>query len=353
MTSKERVTAVLNFQQPDYMPFHTYFWPEFVDEYKQARGVDPNVRFPCDIRVLVGDETPYMTKAKTLRREGDFEIKRDGWGRTIRVREGAYFMHQIESAYDGGELKYGEFDSPYLAERYERIDEQIEDLKERYYVFAKTGGPFIRTYFMTGEVELLMNMAGDTELAKEQVMRTAHHLADIGCEELRRWDLYDTGAWISDDMASTEGPMFSPKTAEEVLAPAWDYMLRRFKDAGAAKVIIDSDGNIGPLLDLFVDLGFDGIYPVEYKSGLDAVKLREKYGQKLAFIGGLSNGLILPGATREEAREHVLYIMSAGKEGGLVVGTHSVAHDISPDTWDAVWETYTKYRTYPLNLPAI
>lgn len=335
------------------MPFHAYFWPEFVDQYKRQRGgVDPNEHFSDDIKVVVGDETPYMTQAKTLRHEGEFEIKRDGWGRTIRVREGAYFMHQIDSAYDdSSNLKYGDFDPPDLPERYERLDEQMEDLKNRYYVFAKTGGPFIRTYFMTGETELLMNMAGDPQLAKEQVMRTAHHLADIGCEQLRRWNLYDTGAWISDDMASTQGPMFSPKTAEEVLAPAWEYMLRRFKDAGAAKVIMDSDGNVGPLLDLFIDIGFDGIYPVEYKAGLDAVKLREKYGQKLAFIGGLSNGLVLPGASYEEARDHVLYIMSAGREGGLVLGTHSVAHDISPDTWDAVWDVYMQYRDYPLNLP--
>ncbi len=43
--------------------------------------------------------------------------------------------------------------------------------------------------------------------------------------------------------------------------------------------------------------------------------------------------------------------MSAGREGGLVVGTHSIAHDISLDAWDLCFATCMKYRNYPLNLP--
>ncbi|HCU36584.1 MAG TPA: hypothetical protein DGT21_14380 [Armatimonadetes bacterium] len=354
MTNHERVMAALNFQQPDYMPLHLSFWPEFTQLWQQAHPdveVAINDYYTDAVRVCVGDETPYMTRACTLREEDGYEIKRDGWGRTIRVKDDAYFMHQIDSAYDGGELKYGEFDPPDLPQRYAAYDAVMEDLKRDYCVFAKTGGPFIRTYFMTGETELLMNMAGDPKLAAEQVMRTAHHLTAIGLQELHRWKLYDTGMWISDDMASTAGPMFSPQTAEKIMAPAWAYMCDSFKAAGASKVIIDSDGNVGPLLDLFIDIGFDAIYPVEYKAGLDAAKLRERYGDKLAFFGGLSNGLILPRGNPDEVVDHTLHIMSAGREGGLILGTHSIGHDISPATWDLCFDTYMKHRDYPLSLP--
>jgi uroporphyrinogen decarboxylase len=182
-------------------------------------------------------------------------------------------------------------------------------------------------------------------------MRTAEHLTEIGLEELRRWDLYDTGVWIFDDMAATDNPMFSPKTAEEILAPAWGHMVDAFKSAGAAKVIMHSDGNIGPLLDLFIDLGFDGINPVEYKAGLDCIELRERYGERLALIGGLSNGAILPRGDREEIIDHTLRMMSAGKEGGMILGTHSVGHDISIEAWDICFDTYVQYRDYPLDLP--
>ncbi len=347
--------AALNFEQPDYIPMYMSFWPEFTAIWEQAHpDVEVSIADYHDVavKVVVGDETPYMTRAGNLREEGGYEIKRDGWGRTIRVRPDAYFMHQIDNAYDAdGGLKYGDFDPPDMPERYAGYDAVMDQLKRDYCVFAKTGGPFIRTYFMTGETELLANMAGDPKLAAEQVMRTAHHLTAIGLEELHRWKLYDTGMWISDDMASTAGPMFSPKTAEKIMAPAWSYMLESFKAAGASKVIIDSDGNVGPLLDLFIDLGFDAIYPVEYKSGLDCVELREKYGDKLAFFGGLSNGLILPRGTPAEIVDHTLRIMSAGREGGLVLGTHSIGHDVSLDSWQLCFDTCMKYRGYPLELP--
>jgi uroporphyrinogen decarboxylase len=135
------------------------------------------------------------------------------------------------------------------------------------------------------------------------------------------------------------------------MAPAWSYMYESFKAAGASKVIIDSDGNVGPLLDLFIDIGFDAIYPVEYKAGLDAVELRETYGDRLAFFGGLSNGRILPRGTPEEIVDHTLRIMSAGREGGLVLGTHSIGHDISLESWELCFQTAMKYRDYPLELP--
>ena len=105
----------------------------------------------------------------------------------------------------------------------------MAELKARYAVFAKTGGPFIRTGFMRGEQQWLLDLAADPRMATELVMRTARHLTAIGLEELRRWDLYDTGVWIFDDMAATKGPLFSPATAERILAPAWELMVSSFR----------------------------------------------------------------------------------------------------------------------------
>jgi hypothetical protein len=355
MTAKERVMAAISFQQPDYMPLELSFWPEFAQKWRQAHPdageVSLEEYYGVDIKIAVGDESPYPGRAGILGYDGDYEIRRDGWGRTVRTRQAAQVMHQIDHAYDDtNRLKYGDFEPPDLPQRYARLDEVMDRWKRDFCVFAKTGGPFIRTYFMTGEVNLLTSMAADVQLASEQIMRTAHHLSAIGLEQLRRWDLYDTGVWIFDDMASTQGPMFSPRTAEQVMAPAWAYMVDEFKAAGAAKVILHSDGNIGPLLDLLIDLGFDGINPVEHKAGLDCVKLREKYGDRLALIGGLSNDVILPRGDPDEIRDHVRYIMSAGTEGGLVLGTHSVGPDIAVESWDLVYQTYLQHRNYPLQL---
>ncbi|MGD9496411.1 MAG: uroporphyrinogen decarboxylase family protein [Armatimonadota bacterium] len=354
MTSQERVMTALDFREPDRVPIAPMgFWTEFTQAWAQQTGRDPATiddHFMVDIRIVVGDETPWPSIAETLGTEGEYTIQRDGWGQVKRVRSGGAYFTQLEVAYDErGELRYGDFEPADLDRRYAHLDARMEALKARYAVFAKTGGPFIRTGFMRGEQQWLVDLAADPQMASEMVMRTAHHLTAVGLEELRRWDLYDTGVWIYDDMAATKGPMFSPATAERILAPAWKLMIDSFKAAGAAKVCLHSDGNIGPLLDLFIDLGFDGINPVEYHTGLHPLKLRERYDGRLALLGGLDNALILPRGKPEEVRAHVKEVLRAGVGGGLALGTHSIAPDISVDTMELVREVYLECGEYPLS----
>ncbi len=348
--------TALDFREPDRVPVTGMsFWGEFQQAWREETGGDPaslDDHFLVDVAIAVGDETAYPSLAGELGADGEYTLQRDGWGQVKRIRSGASFFEQIEVAYDErGELTHGEFEPADLERRYAHVDAVIDARKERYCVFVKTGGPFIRTGFMRGEQQWLMDLAADPVLASEMVMRTAHHLTAIGLEQLRRWDLYDTGVWIFDDMAATKGPMFSPATAERILAPAWQLMVESFKAAGAAKVILHSDGNIGPLLDLFLDLGFDGINPVEYHTGLHPVELRERYGERLALLGGLDNAIIMPRGDPDELRRHVLEVLSAGVGGGLVIGTHSIAPDISVATMKLVRELIVEYGTYPLRLP--
>ncbi len=344
--------TTLNFELPDRVPTGPWaFWPEFKEAWREQVDADEPVEdhFLEDVWIATGNETPYPSLAGELGTDGDYLISRDGWGQIKRTRTGGSFYEQIEVAYDeDAELRHGEFEDPTLASRYAHIDAVIDERKERFCVFAKIGGPFIRTGFMRGETQWLMDLAADPRMAAEMVMRTAEHITQIGLEELRRWDLYDTGVWVFDDMAATKGPMFSPATAEAVLAPAWAHIVDSFKDAGAAKVILHSDGNIGPLLDMFIDLGFDGINPVEYHVGLNPLELREKYGDRLALLGGLDNAHILPRGNRAELREHVRDVLRAGAEGGLVLATHSVGPDISVATMEYVRELMLEHGTYPM-----
>lgn len=58
----------------------------------------------------------------------------------------------------------------------------------------------------------------------------------------------------------------------------------------------------------WVDAGIDGINPIEYRVGIDPVKLREQYVNRLVCVGGLCNTQILPRGDRAELREHVQHL---------------------------------------------
>jgi len=159
-------------------------------------------------------------------------------------------------------------------------------------------------------------------------MMVTDHMTAVGLEAIRRFDLHDTGIWFFDDMASNKGPMFSPRTFEQVFLPCYVKMVEAYRQAGVAHIMLHCDGNIEPILDMLVDIGIMAINPVEPKAGMDVVRLRKRYGKRLAFIGGLCNAHILPRGTKAEIEAHVKHVLSVIPEGGLVIGSHSIGPDV-------------------------
>ncbi len=132
--------------------------------------------------------------------------------------------------------------------------------------------------------------------------------------------------------------MVSPRTYERIFLPLMARMVAAYRAAGARYIVMHSDGNILPVLDLLVDAGIDAINPVEPKAGMDVVALRDRYAGRLAFIGGLDNAGILPSGNRELIREHVTRCTRAARDGGIVLGSHSIGPDIAVADYDYVVE---------------
>ena len=88
---------------------------------------------------------------------------------------------------------------------------------------------------------------------------------------------------------------------------------------------MDSDGNLNPLLDLIVEAGITGSWPLEVNSGMDAVSLREKYGSKLFLAGNLDKRELAKGG--EEMRREVDSKVLVLKEiGGYIPGVDHLVH---------------------------
>jgi uroporphyrinogen decarboxylase len=119
-----------------------------------------------------------------------------------------------------------------------------------------------------------------------------------------------------------------------VFLPVYRRMVAALKAAGAPRVLLHCDGNLAPLLDLLVEAGFDGINPVEYGAGMDVAELLPRYWGRLSFVGGVCNTHILPGGDPGAIRRHIERLVDAGRDGGLVMGTHSIGPDISVDSYE-------------------
>jgi uroporphyrinogen-III decarboxylase len=80
----------------------------------------------------------------------------------------------------------------------------------------------------------------------------------------------------------------------------------------------DSDGNINPILDAMLECGVNVTFPAEPAAGMDIVALREKYGNKLAFKGGIDKHVLR--GTKEQIRDELEYKLQPQMRKGTVFG---------------------------------
>ena len=352
MTGKERVLAALEYRKADRVPrFWDCFWDEFLVKWKERfPDVDAMHYFGNDIQVVVADEAPWPPRACVIRESGNERVVRNGWGQVQRFKTDAHFGELIEVAVseriDPDTIV---FDDPRMDSRYE--DQFSDDaLQEEAFLFCKIGGPYQRTSFLRGEEHFWLDIMDDPGWVCALVNRVSDHLISVGVESIRRWKMQDTGIAIFDDLAASWGPFVGAETYERVFLPSLRRMIKAYRDAGARFIMHHADGNVLPLLDMWIDAGIDAINPVEYRSGMDVVKIREQYGNRLALIGGLDNCGILPRGDRSEVRDHVLHLLAAGRHGGYIIGPHSIGPDISIDTMLYVLDLLDEYGNYPLPL---
>jgi uroporphyrinogen-III decarboxylase len=306
-----------------------------------------------DVAIWYADETPFPSRARHLKQDGGYVCEIDSWGRTVRRRADAFFVETLDVAIpEGVDPASVEFDPPELDARYltgradpsvrfasaEHMREALAVDKQQHCVFGKTGGPYLRSCYLRGESQFLIDMAADPALARAIAEKITQHMIRVGVEEIRRWDLAGTGMWIYDDMASNRGPMFGPRRFEQVLLPCYRAMVRAYKAAGARYVILHSDGDIRPLVEMLIDAGIDGLNPLERRAGMDMQAMRRQF-PRLILTGGMCNTHTLIKGTQDEIEAEAREIIDLGRDGGVIIGTHSISPEIP-------LENYAIYRDF-------
>ncbi len=346
------VEQALSFEPPERMPVFETIWPEWAAKWRAERGLDQSADvldyFPLDLAVCAALEAPCVTHRRVLEDDGDAVVADDGWGRRTLTRRSGFFCHVIDrDLKEKSDLDRLTFDPVNLDVRFETFDREVAGARAAGKpVFVKIGGLYNRCAMLRGEAEFLMDLVSDPEFARALIERLAEHELQLGLEVLRRADAYAQGVWIFDDMCNQRSPMFSPAIFESMFLPVYQSIIGRLKAAGARRVFLHSDGNLGPLLDLVVEAGFNGINPVERRSGLIVEELLPRYFGRLSFIGGVCNSVILPRGTEREIRRHVETLIEAGRLGGLVVGTHSIAPDIPVANYELYRSIVKAYRRH-------
>lgn len=145
--------------------------------------------------------------------------------------------------------------------------------------------------------------------------------------------------------------MVSPRLYKSLIHPRLKRIVDRLKREGGAQHIgMQADGNVRPLIDLYLEAGITTLRSIEPRAGMDPVELKKTYGKRLALIGAIDNNIILPSGDKRRIRDHVLYTLQAAQGGGMIIGPESISQDISVDSYRYYLQLLDVYGVYPLDL---
>lgn len=314
MNSRERILAALNGQEMDRMPITEIgIWPEtrmrWISEGMPADagmedyfGLDKISVFPFD--------TSLMLPTKIIEDNEKYTVSSDSNGCTYRYLKDSFGA----SEFIGSTVK--EMDS-WINHRNRLVPDlrRFEDynihfafgyklscnMKEQY-EYAKSNdiftvyNPVEPCWFylrLLGEEESLCGIASDPDFA-EQVISD---YTDFNLEMLDavtaagyRFD----ALWVFSDLCYKNGMLFSPKFFRERVAPYQRKFFAGAKRLGM-KVIFHSDGYVGELLPLLIDVGVDCIQPLEARAGNDIRDYMRLYPDKLTYMGNINADALASG----------------------------------------------------------
>jgi uroporphyrinogen-III decarboxylase len=92
---------------------------------------------------------------------------------------------------------------------------------------------------------------------------------------------------MTEDLAGKSGPLIGPRQMREFVQPYYRAIWGLLSSRGARVFDVDSDGQIGPVIDDFLDAGVNVLHPMEPGAGMDIVKVRAQYGRRLGLRGGI------------------------------------------------------------------
>ena len=153
-------------------------------------------------------------------------------------------------------------------------------------------------------------------------------------------------AFLFNDMAYRNGPLFSPKLYRDLIMP-FDRALCDYFHSKGMPVIYHTDGDVRLLIPYLIEAGIDCLQPLEAKANMDVRELKKQYGDRLAFMGNIDVRKMAhpdPKVIEEEIRSK----FEVAKVGGGYIyhSDHSVPPTVSFEQYCRVMELVRKYGEY-------
>ena len=217
------------------------------------------------------------------------------------------------------------------------------DTSDKYFLVRIYGSHFEKAYSARGFENFLADMAGDPPFARK-LLNTIIEKNMVMLENILTLPEID-GVLLGSDWGSQRGLLMAPEVWDEMIRPGeereYDLVHAYGKD-----VWVHSCGNIEAIIPSLIEIGLDVLNPVQPEA-MDLHMLKEKYGDDLAFWGGISTQQTLPYGTPEEVKAETRSVRDLmSRNGGYILSpAQSIQDDVPVENVLALLETAREKQT--------
>lgn len=345
MTSIERMQRTLERKPVDMNPIAVSPWGATVNRWRSEGHIGPNEdvaeHFGQDLRSggWLNSVVDLEFKAVVLDETAETILTLDGNGAKLRRHK----LHDSTPDHIGFTVtdrkSWEEFAKPRLSQvdrrripfdGYRQAKAYAAE-KQRFYCWGGVA-PFEQMHPLCGHEIMLMGMALDPEWVKDMVLTyarlTLHHLEILFAEEGK-----PDGMFFYEDMGFKHKPFMSPAMYREIMLPG-HKLLFDFAHSLGCKVIVHSCGYVEPLVPGLIEAGMDCLQAMEVKAGMDLPTLFSRFGDRIAFYGGVDVRTLISNdiaAIDAEMDKKILPVVCGG--GGYIVHSdHSEPPEVNYET---------------------
>ncbi len=369
LTSKERFARLLKHEPVDRIGLFEVFWRETAEAWAaEGHFEKPEMisdHFDLDVRRTGGEITPG--NYRTVNLVADFEagdvvveetdqlkLVRDGNGALLRWPKGHSGAPEHLDFLVRDRQGWEERIRPFLLDqsKYEKRiafhlyrDLRTKCARDSRFMTCGVVGPFDQMTPMCGYEHLLSGMALDPEWVREMAATYAEVAVRLLSILWQREGLPD-GLWIWDDLGFRGRPFMSPAMYRELLFPAHKKLFD-FAHSFGLPVVLHCDGYVEPLLPMLIQAGINCLQPIEVKAGMDLLRLKKHFGDRIALIGGMDERVLETNDFKAVESELCRKVPAAMAGSGYVLQVdHSVSSNVKYETYRFFVERGLAIGTY-------
>jgi len=372
MTPRERMIATLNHRKPDRVPIQLGCREEIMERLRAhygvatnqrvaevlqadlSRGVGVGHRFEAFERRVAGqppERVPPGRRSNVLwLDEATFE---DRWSVRQRIGADGKYVQWLSGPFvETDDLDAFDWPGEDAFAAPDDLAEQVAEHKAAGFWVSGSGAvhPFKQAWHMRGFENFLcdyLQRPGWVERIYERLVaydvRCCRALAAAGVDMIEFWG----------DVAMQDRMIVPPDAWRALDKPAWRTIVAETRKVNpAVRFFFHSDGDVTPIIDDILEVGFDVLNPLQPECVNPGV-IKARWGDRVTLDGGGSVQRTLPRGTLDDVRREVEFLMTTcAYDGGYVFrASNVVPFDCPTENVVAFYELARDYDLSKLTGP--